>query len=169
MRCRRSSPRNRPPKSALQQVRAQRQDLRFREAHRSHIRHLHERTLEELVIREPDDEVRRRPRPIAAHACLGQFGQANREVDVSAWIVRRLTLAPGFATNARIHRAAEVETVTEAVRGRESRRDPKKPAPQLRCGGRADTEHQYEHENEPVTMPHGCEPEYYHTLAGFDS
>ncbi len=98
----------------LQQVLPQARQLDLAEARRARILHEDERTLEERLVGEADDDgVRHFFLAIVRHpdAHLGQFGEPDTEVDVGARIVRAPALL--LAAVAGEHDAAEVEAAVE--------------------------------------------------------
>ncbi len=109
--------------SAFEQVLAQPLDFDVGEPRRPRVLHQRERTLKQPIIGQTDDD--RIGNPLSAFvreldADLGQFGEADAEIDVRPRVIGAPTLF--FAPVARKQDAAEVEAAIVGRGGRKPRR-----------------------------------------------
>jgi hypothetical protein len=104
---------------ALQQVVAKFRNLVIVEHDRPGVFHQHEGALEQRRIRQPDDHIFRiGAGGLLGDTGLGEFGQADREVQVGAGVIG--VPAALFAAVAAEHHPAEGEASLKALRVRES-------------------------------------------------
>src|SRR5207253_2749467 len=97
----------RPQKTALEQVVAKMRRFHSADRRRPDFRHHDERTVEHLGIGELDQQWTRFSADVAAYGGLGQLGQPNRQVDVSARVVHAPVAAAVTAWIAAERDAAE--------------------------------------------------------------
>ena len=104
-----------PEEAALQQERAQPLHFRFGQRRGADVFHVQVGALIEEVLGEAHDEMLRPAVAVLADPGLGEFREADGEIQLGVGVVGRPPLAAGFAAAAGVGRAAEIEAVAEAL------------------------------------------------------